>query len=210
MAQAATVLAPIFLRHGYVFLYLCRRGQGLSADQGPFTQDLLKRAEAKSPDARKQLHYELVTGVQLDDALAGLAFLKTMAGVDPKRIAIVGHSFGGVLTLLSGDHDPTIRAEVTFAAGANSWRLSQPLRGRILASVNKTSAPIMLLHAINDYDTTPGREIAAELERLHKPHLLKIYPAVGTTSDDGHNFLYFAIPKWETDVFQFLDANVKN
>ena len=210
MTEAAATLAPIFLRHGYVFLYLCRRGQGLSADQGPFTQDLLKRAEAKSPEVRNQLHYELVTGVQLDDALAGLAFLKTMPGVDPKRIAIVGHSFGGMLTLLSGDHDATIRAEVTFAAGANSWRLSQPLRERILASVNKTSAPVMLLHAINDYDATPGREIAAELDRLHKPHLLKMYPAVGTTSDDGHNLLYLSIPEWEPDVFQFLDANVKH
>jgi carboxymethylenebutenolidase len=209
MAEAAAVLAPVFLQHGYVFFYLCRRGQGLSADQGPFTQDLLKKAEAKGPEARKQLHYQLITGGQLDDALAGLAFLKTAPGVDPKRIAIVGHSFGGILTLLSGDHDSTIRAEVTFGAGANSWRASQELRQRTLASVDKTSAPIMLLHAANDYDTTPGTEIAAELDRLHKPHLLKIYPALGKTSDDGHNLLYLAMHEWEADVFQFLDANVK-
>jgi dienelactone hydrolase len=140
-----------------VFFYLCRRGQGLSADQGPFTQNLLKQAEAKGTEARKQVHYQLVTGGQLDDALAGLAFLKTAHGVDPKRIAIVGHSFGGMLTLLSGDHDSTIRAEITFGAGANSWHASQELRQRTLASVDKTSAPIMLLHAANDYDTTPGR-----------------------------------------------------
>ena len=209
MAESAAVLAPVFLRHGYAFLYLCRRGQGLSADQAPFPQDLLKQAETKGPEARKKLHYELITGTQLDDALAGLTFIKTAAGVDPKRIAIIGHSFGGMLTLLSGEHDSTIRAEVAFAAGANSWRRSEQLRQRILSSINKTSAPIMLIHAANDYDTTPGREIAAELERLHKPHVLKIYPAVGKTSDDGHNFLYVALPEWEPDVFQFLDANVK-
>jgi hypothetical protein len=40
MAVAASDLAPIFLRHGYAFFYLCRRGQGLSADQGPFTPNL--------------------------------------------------------------------------------------------------------------------------------------------------------------------------
>jgi len=28
MAEAASDLAPIFLRHGYAFFYLCRRGQG--------------------------------------------------------------------------------------------------------------------------------------------------------------------------------------
>jgi dienelactone hydrolase len=209
MAEAAATLAPIFLRHGYAFFYLCRRGQGLSADQAPFMQDLLRREEsAKGKEARQQLHYRLVTGEQLDDALAGLAWLKSAAGIDTQRIAIVGHSFGGVLTLLSGEHDSSIRAEVTFGAGANSWRVSQPLRERVLAAVHKTSAPIMLVQAANDYDTTPGTEVAAELDRLHKPHALKIYPALGQSADDGHNLLYLATSEWEPDVFEFLDASL--
>jgi dienelactone hydrolase len=210
MAEAASDLAPIFLKHGYAFFYLCRRGQGLSADQGPFMQDLLKEAEAKGADARKELHYQLITGSQLDDALAGLTFLKAAPDVDPKRIAIVGHSFGGMLTLLSGDHDSTIRAEVAFAAGANSWHASQELRDRTFAAVGKTAAPIMLVYAANDYDTTPGKDISAELDRLHKSHLLKIYPAIGKTSDNGHSLLYLGISEWEPDVFQFLDDNVKH
>jgi carboxymethylenebutenolidase len=210
MGKAASDLAPIFLKHGYAFFYLCRRGQGLSADQGPFVQNLLKQAEAKGPEARKQLHYKLITGSQLDDALAGLTFLKSVPHVDPKRIAIVGHSFGGMLTLLSGDHDSTVRAEVAFAAGANSWQASRELQGRTLAAVGKTEAPIMLVYAANDFDTTPGKDISAELDRLHKSHLLKIYPAIGKTPDDGHSLLYLGIPEWEPDVFQFLDDNVKH
>jgi dienelactone hydrolase len=209
MAEAASDLAPIFLKHGYAFFYLCRRGQGLSADQGPFMQDLLKQAEAKGADARKQLHYQLITGSQLDDALAGLTFLKAAPDVDPKRIAIVGHSFGGMLTLLSGDHDSTILAEVAFAAGANSWRASQELQDRTLAAVGKSAARVMLVYAANDYDTTPGKDISAELDRLHKSHLLKIYPTIGKTSDDGHSLIYLGISEWEPDVFQFLDDNVK-
>ena len=210
MADAAATLAPLFLKHGYAFFYLCRRGQGLSADQAPFMQDQLQREEsAKGKEARQHLHYTLVATDHLDDALAGLRFLQTAPGIDSKRIAIVGHSFGGVITLLSGDRDTSIRAEVTFGAGANSWRASDELRQRVFAAVSKTSAPIMLIQAANDYDTTPGTAIAAELERLHKPHVLKIYPALGKSSDDGHNLMYLAIPEWEADVFPFLDANVK-
>ncbi len=210
MAEAAANLAPVFLKNGYAFLYLCRRGQGLSADQAPFMQEVLQREEsARGKEARQHLHYVLVTTEQLEDALAGLAFLRTAPGIDSKRIAIVGHSFGGVITLLSGEQDAAIRAEVTFGAGANSWQHSDELRRRVFTAVGKTSAPILLIHAANDYDTTPGTAIAAELDRLHKPHLLKIYPALGKSSDDGHNLLYLAIPEWEPDVFQFLDANVK-
>lgn len=209
MAEAASLLAPIFLKHGYAFFYLCRRGQGLSADQGPFVQDLLKQAEARGVEARRQLHYQLITGSQLDDALAGLTFLMASPDVDPKRVAIVGHSFGGMLTLLSGDHDSTIRAEVAFAAGANSWRASQELRDLTLAAVGRTAARVMLVYAANDYDTKPGKDISAELDRLHRSHLLKIYPVIGKTSDDGHSLLYLGISEWEPDVFQFLDDNVK-
>jgi len=90
-----------------------------------------------------------------------------------------------MLTLLSGDHNSTIRAEVAFAAGAFSWHASQELRDRILSAVDKTAAPIMLLYAANDFDTTPGKDVSAELDRLHKSHVLKIYPAVGKTSEDG-------------------------
>ena len=115
-----------------------------------------------------------------------------------------------MLTLLSGDHDNTIRAEVAFAAGANFWHASQELRDRTFAAVGKTTAPIMLLYAANDFDTTPGKDISAELDRLHKSHLLKIYPAIGKISDDGHNLLYLGIPEWEPDVLQFLDDNLKH
>jgi len=114
-----------------------------------------------------------------------------------------------VITLLSGERDQTTRAEVTFGAGANSWKLSQELRARVFTAIGKTSAPMMLIHAANDYDTTPGTAIADELERLHKPHVLKIYPTLGKSTDDGHNLLYLAMPEWEPDVFQFLDTHTQ-
>jgi len=210
MADAAGKLGPAFVKHGYAFLFPCRRGQGLSADQGRFMGDVLNEEEAaRGPHGRQKLQLALMTGPQLDDTLAALSFLKTMGDIDSRRIALVGHSFGGQLTLLAAERDKNLRAAVTFGAAANSWAKSPELRNRLLTAVDGLTFPLMLIHAANDYDTAPGNELAAELQRLHKTHVLKIYPAVGKTSDDGHNLVYKAISEWEPDVFSFLDKNVR-
>jgi carboxymethylenebutenolidase len=210
ITEAADILAPFFLKHGYAFFYPFRRGHGPSSDQAPFMQDVLQREEeAKGREARQHLQFTLLATEQLDDVMAALAFLKSAPRIDSQRIAVAGQSFGGQLTLLAAERDPTIRAAVTFAAAANAWERSPELRARLLSALNKTNAAIMLTHAENDYGTTAGRAMADELERLHKPHLLKIYPAVGLTSDDGHGMLYEDIPAWEDDVFRFLDQYAK-
>ena len=210
ITQSANVLAPFFIKHGYAFLYPFRRGQGPSSSQAPFMQDVLGREEeAEGKGARQHLQFVLLTTDQLDDVMAALAFLKTVPGVDAHRIAVAGNSFGGSLTLLAAERDKTVRAAVTFAAAANSWERSPELRERLMNAVRSTNAAVMLTHAENDFGTTAGTALAAELERLHKPYLLKIYPPVGLTPEDGHNNLYENIPAWEPDVFEFLDQHVK-
>lgn len=209
ITEAAERLAPLFLEHGYAFLYPFRRGHGPSADQAPFMQDLLQREEAaRGKEARQHLQFLLATTEQLDDVTAALSFLKTVPGVDA-RIAVGGHSLGGQLTLLAAERDRTVRAVVTFAAAAASWERSAELRERLSEAVRGTTAAILLIHAANDYNTAPGCALAAELERVHKPHLLRIYPPLGQTTDEGHNLLYLAIPQWEADAFKFLDDYVR-
>ena len=209
ITDAAERIAPAFVKHGYAFLYLFRRGQGLSADQGPFMQDLLQREEAaKGAEARKRLQFVLMTTDHLDDVMAGLSFLKTLPGIDSHRIAVAGHSFGGQLTLLAAERDRSLRAVVTFGAAAASWEGSSQVRERLLAAVRSITVPVMLVHAANDYSTAPGKALDGELARLNKPHLLKIYPPFGKNSDDGHNFVYTGIAEWEANVFGFLDKYV--
>jgi dienelactone hydrolase len=211
ITAAAQILGPVFVKHGYTFLFLFRRGEGLSAGQGDFIGDVLDReGAAKGEEARLHMQVVLMSTDHLDDASSGLSFLKTLPEVDSRRIAVVGHSFGGQLTLLMAGRDPTLRAAVAFGPAANSWHRSPEFREPLIAAMRKTSIPVMLIHAANDHDTTPGTVLAAELDRLHKPYLLKIYPPFGESTSQGHNFLFADVPLWETDVFKFLDEHVKH
>jgi len=205
ITEAAQRLAPLFVERGYAFLYLFRRGQGLSADQAPFLQDLLKQERvARGDEARQHLAFVLLTTEQLDDVQAALAVLKRLPGIDATRIAVAGQSFGGQLTLLAAGSDASVRAAVVFAAAASSWDRSPELRERLLGAVRSTFAAVMFVQAENDYGTSASLALAAEMERLGKPHLVRIYPPVGRTADEGHDALYREIPVWRSDVFAFL------
>ncbi len=208
ITEAAERLGPLFVKHGYALLYIFRRGHGPSADQASSMQDLLKREEAAhGPEARQHLQFLLLTTDYLEDTLAGLSFLKHAPRIDPSRLAVMGHSFGGQLTLLAAETDANVRAAVTFGAAATSWSRSAEMRERLLRAVARAKAPILLVHAENDYSTEPGRALALELQRLHKPYVLKLYPPVGRSPEEGHNLVYQAVPLWEADVFAFLDAS---
>lgn len=195
----------VFAKHGYVFLGLYRRGQGLSAGQGDESGSLVQRERAANgDDAANRLQLRLLETDQLDEQLSGLAFLRSLPGVDRQRIAVVGHSFGGSLALLLAERDHSLRAVVDFAGAAASWPRSSYLRARLISAANNLTTPVFFIHAANDYSTTPGEVLDAELARLGKIHRLKVFPAFGQTVNEGHNFIYFSVRTWERDVFAFL------
>jgi dienelactone hydrolase len=209
LAQASA-LGPVFARHGYVFLFLFRRGTGLSGDQGISTADQLDReAAANGQAARNRLQMRLLETDELHDALAGLVFLRTLPRVDARRIAVVGHSFGGSLTLLLAERDSSLSAAIDFGGAAGSWESSPSLRARLLTVVAETTVPIFFIHAANDYSVAPGNALAAEMARRGKPFRLKVYPAFGTTASDGHNIVDLSVATWEHDVFAFLDEHAR-
>ncbi len=207
--RQADVLGPVFARHGYVFLYLFRRGVGLSTDQGANAVDRMNAEfAAHGQGARNALQLRLLENEEMSDALSGLALLRALPEVNARKIAVIGHSFGGSLTLLMAEREPKLRAVVIFSGAGYSWDRSPELRARLTAAVGHIAAPVFFIHAANDFSLAAGKELDARLAQLGKPHLLKIYPPAGQTVEDGHGFLYIGVSTWEPDVFAFLDEQM--
>ena len=207
--QAETV-GPVFARHGYVFLFPFRQGVGLSADQGMSAVNLMNsELAAHGQDARNALQLRLLENRELSDAAAALAFLRGLPEVDARNVAIVAHSFGGSLTIIQAEKEPSLRAVVIFSGAGYSWDRSPELRARLLTAVTHIQAPVFFIHAANDYSVNLGQALDSRLEQLGKPHSLKIYPPIGRTPDDGHNFPLSGVSIWEPDVFAFLDKQMR-
>ncbi len=203
-------LGPVFARHGYALLYLFRRGDGPSVGQGSASGDLMDSAMASGgQQGRDSIQLHLLETDEMSDARAGLAYLRALPTVDRRRVAVVGHSFGGSLSVLLAERDSTLRAVVVFSAAGSSWDRSQRLRERLLAAVDHLTMPVFFIHAANDYSIHSGTRLAAEMTRLGETGKVKIYPPAGRTADDGHDFVHTRIRAWEPDVFAFLDDFVK-
>ena len=204
------LLGPLFAKHGYLFLYLFRRGDGLSRGQGVPSADRMDSAAAAGGQvARNDLQLQLLEGDELNDALAGLGFLRGRPDVQAGRLAVVGVSFGGSLTLLVAERDSTLRAAVAFATAGYSWERSPPMRARLLEAADRTRVPIFFIHAANDYTVASAQALGSEMTRHGKSNRVKIYPAVGNTPEEGHDFIDLGVRTWEADVFGFLNQYVR-
>jgi dienelactone hydrolase len=200
----------VFARRSYEFLYLFRRGVGLSAGQGDSAVDLMNSyAAAHGRAASNALQLQLLEHREMADALAGLAFLRGRPEVDRGDLAVVGHSFGGSLTVLMAEREPELRAAVVFSGAGYSWDQSPELRERLTAAVAKVKAPMMFVDAQNDYSISAGETLAARMQSFGKPALAKIYPPIGRNAEDGHAFVYLGVDRWEPDVFAFLDRHMR-
>ena len=194
-------LGSFFSSKGYVFFVPHRRGQGRSANAAPYVMDVL-RGEG-GPAARSAKLVEMME-VHLQDQLAALAYLRSLPFVDPKRIAVMGCSFGGIQTLLAAESAPDIRAAVDFAGGAESWQGSPDLRARMTSAARNAKVPVFFIQAEGDYDLAPSRTLAKEMEKADKEAMIHIYPSVGRTAQANHEFCVHGVEVWGPDVLSFM------
>lgn len=183
---------------------------GLPADQGVNAVDLMNSEfVTHGQEARNTLQLQLLENREMADAVSGLKFLRALPYVNARDVAAIGHSFGGSLTVLLAEREPNLRAVLVFSGAGYSFDRSPELRARLLAGIDRIAAPVFFIHAENDYSLSSGKVLDARREQTGKPHRLKIYPPVGHTADDGHDFLHLGVNIWEPGVFAFLDENVR-
>jgi carboxymethylenebutenolidase len=196
-------MAQFYVSHGYAYFAPHRRGQGNSP--GEYIMDEIRSG---MPWTRGTRMVELQVEHN-KDVIAALDYLKSQQFVDPNRIAVTGCSFGGIQTLLTGEHAAGVRALVPFAPGAMSWERAPALQLRLKRAVTHARAPIFLLQAANDFSLAPSRELGHEAKIHHVDFRAKVYPPLGSTPQEGHGKFCRSFEIWGEDVLDFLDARMK-
>jgi carboxymethylenebutenolidase len=194
-------LGEFFSSKGYVFFVPHRRGHGRSPDDSHV--DSLYSEGVRGVVALHEIH--------LEDQLAALNYLKGLPYVDTSKISIAGCSYGGIQTILvveaNAEMKLGLRAAVDFAGAAMTWARAPNMRDRLLTAVRKATIPVLFVQAENDYDLSPSRALAQELEKLGKPHKVAIFPPYGRTAADGHGgFCNRGGDVWGTEVLSFLGS----
>jgi dienelactone hydrolase len=202
-------IAKAFVPAGFVVFAPMRRGHGLS--EGEYIRDTIATARAAhgAAAANRVMVQEHETN-QLDDQLAGLAYLEALPYVDRSRLAVAGCSFGGIQTLLAAERGVGFKAAVAVSPAAQSWSENPLIRERLLTAVRKIAVPVFIIHPAKDASLEPGTVLAAEQARLGKPHQLKIFPAEGPDSEQTHCFGGPAgTHVWIGDAVSFIQGALK-
>jgi uncharacterized protein len=64
------------------------------------------------------------------DARAALSFLRQRSGIDGRRLALIGHSYGGAIAPMVAADDPALAAVVLLAAPARTFRETMRYQNR--------------------------------------------------------------------------------
>ncbi len=204
------IAAMRFVAAGYIVFVPLRRGHGESP--GPYIKDQLQQErKAKGDAAMDQLQVQILEGPELDDQLAGLAYLKSLPYVDKNRLGVIGCSAGGTQTLLAAERGEGYKAAVAMSPGAEDWGANPVFQQRMIKAVSGINIPVFLIHPAKDVSLLPGQTLAKEFQRLGKPYELKIYPdTVGTPEQQMHCFGGGrGVEIWMPDVLPFFGKYLK-
>ena len=179
---------------GYVVLRPARRGY-LGSD-GYTTTYWVQGSTLRASDVIYGAYQEA------KDVEAAVEYLRGCPFVDGRRMAIGGHSVGGLVTVIAAARRPDVAAVVSINGGItwiqNGVQEGYPAVSAVWrAEAKRLSRAILLLHGREDAVVTPelSRELAGLLQGRGVPITFTLYPG-------GHHF--FPID----DIVRFLDETI--
>jgi dipeptidyl aminopeptidase/acylaminoacyl peptidase len=207
---AFELIAPVFVAQGWVFFAPYRRGQGLSADAGPYIGDEIASARAHGGQTvAAETMVRLLSDEHLQDQMAALVWLQSQAFVRATEIAVMGNSFGGIETLF-GAAQADYCAAADASGGAESWDHTPELQAAMLRAVQHSKSPIFFFQAQNDYSVAPSRVLYAAMRAAGAQAEIRIYPPFGHSPEEGHSFAYRGVDVWKDDVLTFMTRHCQH
>jgi dienelactone hydrolase len=207
-------IAAILVPQGYAVLVPERRGYGKSDGQ-TFSDEV----GGDISDRMMQRFRE-----EASDVLAGLDYLKrggassspgrftpspTTNLIDFRRVAIMGWSHGGVVSLLAASERHEFVALVDQAGGALTWNHSPTLQRELPAAARKIKIPALCMDAENDATTNAAKTVGEAIKSSGEWEQTIIYPPfTPTTNPDnippGHLIFGQGVSIWQNDLLAFL------
>jgi dienelactone hydrolase len=202
-------VAAVFVPAGFVVLAPMRRGH--SDSQGEYIRAAIdKESSLHGSAAGMRLGVQLLETSQVDDQLAGLAFLKHQPGVDTTHLVVAGCSFGGIQTLFGAARHVGYRAAVSISPAALSWNNSPELQERLKKAVAKIDIPVFLIQPAKDASLEPARVLGPILTPRNAANRVKVFPAVGAESQQAHCFGDAqGMHIWGPEAVAFIQAALK-
>lgn len=170
-----------------------------------------------------ELYLEL-GGVEVEDQLAGLEWLKQQGFVDPDRIAVNGWSYGGYMVLKLLQAAPGAYAAGISGAPVTKWELydthyterflgnpskdPEPYRkASTLPDAEKIADPLLILHGMADDNVVFENSTAmiSKLQEAQRPFEMMVYPGATHAVTGEQKQIHL----WKT-IEDFLNRRVKS
>jgi dienelactone hydrolase len=203
----APYIARLFVPAGYALLVPERRGYGKSEgvafstaigdDRGP---RFVERQQQEAGDINAAVDYVLT---QPDTS------------IDRTRVAIMGYSFGGIVTTLAASRSDRYAAFIVQAPGALNWNRSEALRPALTEAAARIRVSAWCAVAENDATTESARQICAVIAKAGASTTLKIYPPFTGGGErpgnpPGHAlFGPRGVDVWRQDLLTFLASALR-
>ena len=200
----APYIARLLVPAGYALLVPERRGYGKSEGRS-FAEEI---GQDRGP--RFIARHRSEAG----DINAAAEFVLARPGsrLDPRRVVIMGWSFGGIVTTVAAGLSERYAGVIVQAPGALNWDRSADMRAALTAAAAKIRVPVWCAVAENDATTESARAICAAAKAAGARTTLTVYPpftavTVRPGGSPGHAlFSPAGVPLWEKDALAFLAA----